>query len=110
MKVLFLPEVEEYLFELADLLYKKDYFGFKETASRYVTELVGDIVNRLPVKQRKRAAPYFERYGEDMFYTVFRKNKYTQWYVFFTIHAGEEETVYLVRYISNNHMIAHVMI
>ena len=30
----------------------------------------------------------------------------TQWYVFFTQYYAEGEIIYLVRYISNNHMIA----
>ena len=32
MKILFLPEVEDYLFELVETLYDKEYFGFKESA------------------------------------------------------------------------------
>ncbi|MDR1022108.1 MAG: hypothetical protein LBL94_02380 [Prevotellaceae bacterium] len=110
MKILFFPEVEEYLFELAELLYRKDYFGFKETARQYVIELVEDIVDLLPTKRKRQSPPYFDRYGEGMFYAVFKKRKHTQWYVFFNICAAEEEAVYLVRYISNNHMSAHVML
>lgn len=30
----------------------------------------------------------------------------TQWYVFFTKYQDNGETIYLVRYISNNHVIA----
>ena len=32
MTVLFLPEVEDYLYELIEILYHKDYFGYKESA------------------------------------------------------------------------------
>ncbi|SEA52538.1 hypothetical protein SAMN05216331_1786, partial [Porphyromonadaceae bacterium KH3R12] len=39
MRVLFLPEVENYLFELTEILYKKEYFGFKERAVKYVVDL-----------------------------------------------------------------------
>ncbi len=35
MRVVFLPEVENYLIELSELLHEKDYFGFKENAVRY---------------------------------------------------------------------------
>jgi len=38
MKVLFLPEVEGYLFEVTETLYEKECFGFKENATKYVRE------------------------------------------------------------------------
>jgi hypothetical protein len=44
-----------------------------------------------------------------MFYATFKKNKSTQWYVFFNIYADNGEAIYLVRYISNNHMIAQFL-
>jgi len=44
MKVLFLPEVENYLFEITEILYQKEYFGFKESAVKYVTCLE-DVCN-----------------------------------------------------------------
>lgn len=43
MKILFLPEVEDYLYELIEILYSKEYFGFKESAINYVVELENDI-------------------------------------------------------------------
>ena len=47
MTVLFLPEVEEYLYELIEILYHKEYFGFKENAINYVTDLINDIKTKL---------------------------------------------------------------
>lgn len=101
MRVLFLPEVEEYLYELAEILYQKEYFGFKENAANYVKKLVTEIIGSLPNKHKKIAPEYFSKYGKNMFYTNFRRNKNTQWYVFFTVY--EKEQVYLVRYIETNH-------
>lgn len=43
MKVIALPEVREYLMELIQILYKKEYFGFEENAQKYVEELIFDI-------------------------------------------------------------------
>ena len=40
-----LPEVREYLMELINILYKKEYFGFEENAQKYVEELFFDISN-----------------------------------------------------------------
>ena len=45
MKVIALPEVREYLMELINILYEKEYFGFEENAQKYVEELFFDISN-----------------------------------------------------------------
>jgi len=109
VKVLFLPEVENYLYELIEILFRKEYFGFKESAVKYVIDFEKDITTNLPNKVRHPAPPYFDRYGKGMFYASFRKNKTTQWYVFFNIYAENVEMVYLVRYVSNNHAIAQFL-
>ncbi|MDR1203237.1 MAG: hypothetical protein LBL58_16630 [Tannerellaceae bacterium] len=109
MKVLFLPEVENYLFELAEILYQKEYFGFKENAVKYVIDLENDIRTNLINKIKRPAPPFFNRYGKKMFYSVFSKNKVTQWYVVFNVYQDNEETILLVRYITNNHMIAQFL-
>ena len=107
MKVITLPAVRQYLKELMLILYEKDYFGFEGSAIQYVEELFDDIKNTLPIRLKRPAPPYFRRYGKDMYYAVFKKNKNTQWYVFFTIYEDYSgDLVYLIRYISNNHLIA----
>lgn len=104
--VLFAPEVEDYLFELAEILHKKEYFGFKKSAVRYIQELVYEIINTLPNKVNKPAPPYFNRYGRGLLYSVFKRNINTQWYVFFHL----ENDVYFIRYIANNHTVAkHIL-
>ncbi len=109
MKILYLPEVRLYFKELAWLLYEKEYFGFEESAIKYVEDLFNDIDKSLPSKHSKKASSYFDRYGKNMHYAVFKKNSHTQWYVFFQILDDNGETVYLVRYISNNHVISHLL-
>ncbi len=109
MSVLFLPEVENYLFELTEILYQKDYFGFKESAVNYVTALENDIRHHLFTKIKRPAPPFFDRYGKKLLYAVFTKNKATQWYVFFNVYQENGETIFLVRYISNNHVIAQLL-
>jgi hypothetical protein len=109
MKVLFLPEVESYLFELTEILYEKEYFGFKDNAVKYVRELEDDIRTNLTAKRKHPAPPFFNRYGKKMLYSVFQKNKATQWYVFFNVYQEFGETILLVRFISNNHMIAQFL-
>jgi hypothetical protein len=109
MKVLFLPEVRDYFRELAEILYEKDYFGFEETAIQYAEDLFNDIADTLPIRHKKIAPAYFDRYGRGMFYAIFKKNKNTQWYVFFSIYGDKGEEVYLVRYMSNNHRLAQLL-
>lgn len=109
MKVLFLPEVRMYFQELQDILFEKEYFGFEESAVQYVRDLIFAIEDTLPVKMHKAAPSYFDRYGRNMQYAVFRKNAHTQWYVFFNTYRVDDEVVFLVRYISNNHMIAQYL-
>lgn len=69
-------------------------------------ELLDDIETKLHTKPKKNAPPYFNRYGKGMRYATFRKNKQTQWYVFFSSHEDENGLVYLIRHISNNHVDA----
>ncbi len=106
MKIVFLPETLDYFNELSDLLYEKDYFGFREEALSYVDTLLSDIRNKLHRKLAKPAPEYFDRYGKNMLYATFRKSRNTQWYVFFNIYRQNGETIYLIRYISNNHVNA----
>ena len=109
MNVLFLPEVLEYFESLVLILYEKGYFGLKETARKYVIELVSDIKTQLPTRRHRPAPPYFDQYGESMEYAVFPKNKRTSWYVFFETYEENGQIYWLVRYISNNHVIAHYL-
>jgi hypothetical protein len=114
MKVLILPEVEEYLEDLGQVLYEKEYFGFEEEAIEYVEDLVYDIKKNLPILQHKPAPAYFHRFvtnieqAENLEYAVFKKNRRTSWYVFFTTYENEQngDDIFLVRYIGNNYTVA----
>lgn len=106
-RVLFLPEVVNQFLELAEILYQKGYLGFKEVAIDYSEQLFKDIQTNLPQKVKKDAPSYFKRYGNEIFYSSFSKNKHTTWYVFYSIHEQEGETIFLVRHLGNNHVIAH---
>ena len=108
-KVLFLPEVVDQFLELAEILYKEGYLGFKEVAIEYAEQLFRDIQSSLPQKVRKDAPSHFERYGKGLFYSLYPKNRHTTWYVFYSIHEVEGELIYLVRYLGNNHVIAHML-
>ena len=105
-QVLFIPEVREYFKDLVPVLYDLGYFSYLDRSQRYVKELIDDIKKNLPVKLKRPAPEYFNKYGGEMEYAVFTKNKRTTWYVFFDTYEDSEKVIYLVRYISNNHVIA----
>jgi hypothetical protein len=109
MSVIFLSSVRNYFNRLIPVLYEKGYFGFQESAKRYVEDLFNDIETNLPKLPSKSAPQYFDNYGKDMEYAVFRKSKHTQWYVFFRVYRKHGEDIYQVRYIANNHLIAHLL-
>jgi hypothetical protein len=103
MKVRYSRNVEEYLWELIEILYYKGYFGFKESAYQYVDTLIDEIDATIAIKPHKPAPEYFSKYGHALRYAAFPKNRNTTWYVFFNIL---ENDIYFVRFISNNHVIS----
>jgi hypothetical protein len=104
MKILALPEVRQYFYELSKILYNNDYFGHLESAEKYIDELFADIENNLHHKQKKKAPEYFSKYGNNLYYAVFKKNNTTQWYVFFETYV--EQQTYVITYIGNNHTVS----
>ncbi len=109
MKVIALPEIDKYLQDLITILYQKGYFAFEEAAQKYVDDLYDNIKMNLPSRLHKPAPNYFDQYGENMEYAVFRKNRLTQWYVFFRVYQKDGEIIYQVRYIGNNHTVAQYL-
>lgn len=108
-KVVFYPEVRQYYKSLIPILYEKGYFLYEENAQKYVKELIADIIKTLPIRNHRPAPKHFERYGKEMFYASFRKSKHTTWYAFFTKYEDNGEIIYLIRYISNNHVVAQYL-
>jgi len=106
MNVKFLPEVVDFFEELAWILYEEGYLGNYEFSRKYVDELTDDIKTSLPKRLHKPAPKHFDKYGKNMKYAGFKKNERTMWYVFFKTYKKNNETIYLVRYIANNHVIA----
>ena len=106
MKILYLPEVEIYLFDLIELLFSKNYFSFPEQAIDYVFKIRQYIESSITIAYKRKAPPYFSRYGESMSYFVYKANTNTSWYIFFQQKAD----TYLIRYITNNHMAAQYFV
>jgi hypothetical protein len=109
MKIIAIPKVQQYLESLKKVLFEEEYFGFEESAIKYVNTLFDDIIATLPIRQHKPAPQYFEKFGKNMEYAVFKKNKRTSWYVFFRVYLHNGEEIYQIRYIANNHIIARYL-
>jgi len=109
MKVLATTEVNEYWENLITILYEKGYFGSEIFAKKYVEELVYDIKTNLPYRPNKPAPICFEKYGEELRYACFKKNRRTTWYIFFETYQEKEEIIYLICHIENNHTAAHLL-
>jgi hypothetical protein len=107
MNVIFFSEVFDDLVSLIPILYENGYFSYEADAVDYVEGLIDDIQTNLPEKRHRPAPKYYDKYGKGMFYASFKKNRRTTWYAFFTKYEADDDTIYLVRYIGNNHTEAH---
>jgi hypothetical protein len=105
VEVVYHKNVAEYLNELVDILYDKEYFGFKEFAYDYADWIFEQIELSIHRKVKKPAPKYFERYGQGLSYVVYKRNSNTSWYVFFS----KQEDTYLIFYIGNNHNCAQYL-
>ena len=110
MKVIISTEVYEYLEKLVIILYEHGYFGLEENARKYVNDLYSNIKQKLPIYPKKPATKYFtDRYGKELYYVTFPKNKRTQWYAFFVKYEKDGEIYYQVRHLENNHTAAQYL-
>ena len=109
MSIIFSSKALDYIENLIPILYEKGYFSFEDQAKRYIDELYDDIITYLPTRLSKPAPPYFDKYGKNMFYAIFKKNKNTSWYVFFKTSWKNDEEIYKVRHIANNHTVAQYL-
>jgi hypothetical protein len=106
MKIYYAPKTIAYLSNLIETLYMNDYFGFREDANRYVEELLRGVENTIDKMIKKKAPNYFSKYGNNLYYVSYKKNRNTTWYFFFNI----KENGYYVEYIGNNHIIAQYLL
>jgi len=105
--VVYDENVKLMFFELIDILYQKRYFSFLREAKEYVSEIERFFKIEIPNLHRlglsKKAMPYFEKYGENLFFVAYRRTKSrTTWYAFFEIFDGN---YFKVVHITNNHTI-----
>jgi hypothetical protein len=101
-KIIFSTEANVLLKELLLLLYAKGYFSFWNNAREYVKQIVYYIVQYAYILNNVRMPRLIFRYGSNLKYITYRANKTTTWYIFYQ----QQDDVYLVRHITNNHVAA----
>lgn len=89
-----------YLDQLFDVLIEKGYFSFYETSALYIEDLVAFVEKSIHTTPHKVAPDYFSRYGTNLHYISYNRNKYTTWYIFFEKTSFR----YYIRHITNNHV------
>jgi len=92
--------VLQYLDELTDILIEKEYFSFYEYSVRYIEDLVDFVKKNIETKPHKPAPVHFSKYGNNLFYITYNRNKQTTWYIFFQ----KKDSHYFIRYITNSHV------
>jgi hypothetical protein len=96
----FLESVADYLNELIDILYEKEYFSNIENAKQYVSDMKNYVEQNIQFLPKKLAPFPFTKYGKNMQYITYNANKRTTWYFFFQQKGNR----YLIRYVTNNHV------
>jgi hypothetical protein len=101
MNVKFSRSTLVYLDGLIDILIEKGYFSFYESSLSYIEDIKNYIVSNIQSQPKYKAPPRFSKYGKNMYYITYKRNRQTTWYIFFTIHGKDN---FLIRYITNNHV------
>lgn len=97
IKIIYTPEVISHLDNLVKILYKKEYFGFIESAEEYVSEIYDSVPGNLRLENYKIAPKELKHLGSK--YIFYKVNSRTFWYIFFE----SKDEKYLITGIINSH-------
>ena len=97
IEVIFSPSVIRYLDDLVVILYKKQYFGFIESAEEYVDDIYDVIPERIKKSPHKKTPITLQYLGSN--YIFYKTNARTTWYIFFE----KRDQNYLITGIINNY-------
>jgi hypothetical protein len=81
VSILFSGEVIDFLDELLHVLYEKNYFSFKSSASAYVLKIYDFIEANISTFPHKKTPKTLKHLGSQ--YIFYKPNHYTTWFVFF---------------------------
>ncbi|WP_462218931.1 hypothetical protein [Ferruginibacter sp.] len=93
-KVRLAPELAYQLNDLIDVLFIAEYFGFKQTAIDYVTD-IENFIYTIPNQKHKICKN--KKHG--IYFCKYKRNHHTTWYIIF----DKVNEFYLIKYITNNH-------
>jgi hypothetical protein len=97
IEVVITSKVIDFLDDLVRILYKKEYFGFIESAEDYVAKIYDSIDENIQLSSHK-ISPLKLKYLVSN-YIFYKANNRTTWYIFFE----KQNNNYLVTGILNNH-------
>jgi hypothetical protein len=97
IKVVFTLYVINFLDDLVRILYKKEYFGFIETAEEYVSKIYDAVSENVKINTHIQTPKGPKYLGSN--YIFYKSNSRTTWYVFFE----KRNQNYLITGIINNH-------
>jgi len=99
IKIKYHKNVLLFLDELIDILIEKEYFSYYESSVQYIEDLVYYVEKNISLLHHKKAPVYFSKYGSELFYITYQRNKQTTWYILFQ----KSKQSYFIRHIINNH-------
>lgn len=97
IEVVFTQNIIDYLDDLVQILYKKEYFEFIESAEKYVAAIYDSVPGKLKATKHKSAPKELKHLGSK--YIFFKANSRTVWYIFFENRKNK----YLITGIINSH-------
>ena len=98
-KVIFEDAVLEYFDNLFFALFERGYFGFAESAQKYVNKIVDFIITNISTFPHKQAPRSLRCLGSN--YIFYKANPRTTWYIFFE----KRNQNYLISGITNNYCV-----
>lgn len=96
IEVIFTPSTIRYLDDLVNILYKKEYFGFIESAEEYVSAIYDAVPERIKKTSHKKTPMSIQYLGLN--YVFYKANTRTTWYIFFE----KRDKNYLITGVLNN--------
>jgi hypothetical protein len=96
IEVIFTSNVISYLDDLIITLYKKEYFGFLESAEEYVSNIYDAVSEQIKKSSHKKTPASIQYLG--LYYVFYKANARTTWYIFFE----KRDQNYLITTIINN--------
>lgn len=99
IKIIYTPDVIRSLDDLVVVLYKKEYFGFVESAENYVLDIYDTVPERLKKTTHKKTPNSIKHLGSN--YIFYKTNSRTTWYIFFE-KSGQN---YLITGVINNNSV-----